>query len=80
MVTDETIDAYLAPFVSNPRRLHDLERFILAFDNTQTVRIEDKLKAVKTPTLVMWGTGDIFFHVKWSHWWASSHFWHVGTY
>lgn len=71
-VTDETIETYLAPLVSTPQRTRDLERFILAFDNRQTVRIESKLRDLKTPTLIVWGTGDVFFHVKWSHWLAET--------
>lgn len=67
-VSDATIDAYLQPFLSDPRRLHHLERFILAFDNLQTVRLLDKLKQLHVPTLVIWGTGDIFFGAEWSRW------------
>lgn len=67
-VSDSTIDAYLNPYLSDPERLHDLERFILAFDNRQTVRIEKRLKMLEVPTLVAWGTGDIFFDAKWGQW------------
>ena len=71
-VPDETIDAYLSPFLGDPRRLHDLERFILAFDNTQTVRIAAKLRKLDIPTPVVWGTCDIFFGVEWSRWLEST--------
>lgn len=71
-VSDDTIDAYLTPYLSNPSRLQDLERFILAFDNKQTVRIEEKLKTLNVPTLIVWGTGDIFFDVNWSQWLADT--------
>lgn len=71
-VTDETIETYLDPLVSTPQRTRDLERFILAFDNRQTVRIESKLRDFKAPTLIVWGTGDVFFDVKWSHWLAET--------
>lgn len=67
-VSDETIDLYLEPFLSNPPRLKALERFILAFDNRQTVRLADALKRLDVPTLVVWGTGDIFFGAEWSRW------------
>jgi pimeloyl-ACP methyl ester carboxylesterase len=49
-----------------------LDRFILGFDNGQTVRVESKLKDLQAPTLIVWGTGDIFFDVKWSHWLADT--------
>ena len=71
-VTNETIETYLNPLVSTPQRTRDLERFILAFDNRQTVRVESKLRDFKSPTLIVWGTGDVFFNVKWSHWLAET--------
>jgi pimeloyl-ACP methyl ester carboxylesterase len=67
-VTDNTIEAYLRPLVSTPQRVRDLEPFILGFDNGQTVRVASKLKDLHAPTLIVWGTGDVFFDVKWSHW------------
>jgi pimeloyl-ACP methyl ester carboxylesterase len=67
-VTDETIETYLRPFVSSAQRTHDLERFVTAFDNKQTVAIEPLLKKLKAPTLIVWGTDDVYFDVEWSHW------------
>jgi pimeloyl-ACP methyl ester carboxylesterase len=67
-VTDETIETYLKPFVSSDQRTHDLERFVLAFDNSHTVAIEPRLKTLLAPTLIVWGTDDVFFGVEWSHW------------
>jgi pimeloyl-ACP methyl ester carboxylesterase len=67
-VSDETIDAYLKPHVSSARRTHDLERFVNAFDSGHTIAIEKSLSRVTAPTLIVWGTDDIFFDLKWSHW------------
>ena len=67
-VTDETIEIYMRPFVASEQRTRDLERFVLAFDNKHTVSIEPKLKTLKAPTLIVWGTDDVYFDVKWSHW------------
>jgi pimeloyl-ACP methyl ester carboxylesterase len=71
-VSNETIDMYLQPFLSDNNRMQDLERFIMAFDNAQTVRIEGRLKQLKVPTLIVWGTGDVFFGVEWSKWVADT--------
>jgi len=71
-VTDETIDAYLLPHLSTPQRTKDLERFVVAFDCKHTLAIEDRLKKVQAPTLIAWGTDDIFFDVKWSRWLADT--------
>jgi pimeloyl-ACP methyl ester carboxylesterase len=67
-VTDEEIDLYLRPFVQSEQRTSDLARFVMAFDNKHTVRVEPKLKTLKTPTLIVWGTDDVYFGVEWSHW------------
>jgi len=71
-VTDETIEKYLRPFVASEQRTRDLERFVNAFDNKHTVTIEPKLKALHAPTLIVWGTDDVYFDVKWSRWLAST--------
>jgi pimeloyl-ACP methyl ester carboxylesterase len=67
-VSDDTIETYLRPFIRSPRRTHDLERFVNAFDCRHTVEIEKRLGLVRAPTLIAWGTDDIFFDLKWSHW------------
>jgi pimeloyl-ACP methyl ester carboxylesterase len=67
-VSDDTIETYLRPHTRSPQRLHQLERFVSAFDCRHTVNIETALKSVQAPTLIAWGTDDIFFDLKWSHW------------
>ena len=69
-VTDETIEAYLRPHVASPQRVRDLERFLAAFDCAQTVAVESRLKTLHAPTLVIWGTDDVYFPVRWSEWLA----------
>jgi pimeloyl-ACP methyl ester carboxylesterase len=72
LLSDESVETYLRPFVRNPQRTHDLERFLAAFDNKQTLTIEPQLKILKAPTLIVWGTDDVYFPVKWSHWLAQN--------
>jgi pimeloyl-ACP methyl ester carboxylesterase len=71
-LSDDSIEKYLRPFVSSEQRTRDLERFLAAFDNRHTLEIEDRLKALKTPTLIVWGTDDVYFDVKWSRWLADN--------
>jgi len=71
-VADETIETFLHPFVATDQRTHDLERFVNAFNNKYTVAVEFKLKMLNAPTLIVWGTDDIYFDVKWSHWLADT--------
>ena len=67
-VSDDTIETYLRPHVRSSQRTRDLERFVNAFDCRHTVEIEKPLRLVRAPTLIAWGTDDVFFDLKWSHW------------
>jgi pimeloyl-ACP methyl ester carboxylesterase len=71
-VTDETIERYLRPFVRTEQRTRDLARFLAAFDNVHTVSVERCLKTFMAPTLIVWGTDDAYFDVKWSRWLADT--------
>jgi pimeloyl-ACP methyl ester carboxylesterase len=71
-VTDDTIEIYLRPLVRTEQRTRNVQRFLAAFDNAHTVAIEGRLKSLKAPTLIVWGTDDVYFDVKWSRWLADA--------
>jgi pimeloyl-ACP methyl ester carboxylesterase len=71
-VSDEAIEIYLRPLVRTEQRTRDLQRFVAAFDHKHTVAIEQKLRQLQAPTLMVWGTDDIYFPVKWAHWLAET--------
>ena len=71
-VHDESIEKYLRPLVRSEQRTRDFQRFLAAFDCKHTLAIEDRLKILKTPTLIAWGTDDVYFDLKWSHWLADN--------
>jgi pimeloyl-ACP methyl ester carboxylesterase len=71
-LTDESIETYLRPLVRTEQRTRDFQRFLAAFDNVQTVRLESHLRTLQVPTLIVWGTDDIYFPVKWSRWLADT--------
>jgi pimeloyl-ACP methyl ester carboxylesterase len=71
-VSDDTIEKYLCPLVASERRTRDLQRFLAAFDNKHTLAIEPQLKTLKAPTLIVWGTYDVYFDLKSSHWLADN--------
>ena len=72
LVSDDTIETYLRPLVRSEAHTRDFERFLAAFDNKHTLDIEQQLKTLKAPTLIAWGTDDVYFPVKWSHWLAEN--------
>jgi len=69
---DESIETYLRPLVRTEQRTRDFQRFLAAFDNKHTRAVEARLKALKAPTLIVWGTDDLYFDVKWSTWLANT--------
>jgi pimeloyl-ACP methyl ester carboxylesterase len=71
-LTDDSIEQYLSPLVRSGQRTRDLQRFLAAFDNKHTVAVEAQLKTLKAPTLIVWGTDDVYFDVKWSRWLADT--------
>jgi pimeloyl-ACP methyl ester carboxylesterase len=71
-VTDADIDIYLQPFLRNEQRTVDLQRFVASSDNSHTLRIEAQLRQLKAPTLLVWGTDDVYFPVKWAYWLAGA--------
>jgi pimeloyl-ACP methyl ester carboxylesterase len=72
LLSDDSIETYLRPLLKTKQRTRDLERFLAAFDNRHTLAIEARLKTLKAPTLVVWGTDDVYFDLKWSHWLADN--------
>lgn len=71
-ITAESLETYLGPLVADAHRMTNLHRYFLAFDCRQTVAIESALRALDVPTLVVWGTDDVFFDVRWARWLADT--------
>jgi pimeloyl-ACP methyl ester carboxylesterase len=71
-VADATIEAYLRPLVQSDKRTDDFRRFLAAFDCKHTLAVEAELRKLKAPTLIVWGTDDIYFGVEWSRWLAET--------
>ena len=71
-LSDESIETYLRPLIRTEQRTRDLQRFLAAFDNKHTLAIEARLKSLKAPTLIVWGTDDVYFDIKWSCWLAET--------
>jgi pimeloyl-ACP methyl ester carboxylesterase len=64
----EDFRTWLEPLFDSPASVRNLERFITSFDNKQTVAVEPLLRKLEAPTLIVWGTADVFFPVKWAYW------------
>ena len=53
-LTDDSIEKYLRPLVRTEQRTRDFQRFLAAFDNAHTMRIEGRFNMLKAPTLSRW--------------------------
>ena len=71
-VTDDSIETYLRPLVRTEQRTRDFQRFLGAFDNAHTRAVEAGLKTLTVPTLIVWGTDDVYFDLEWSKWLAET--------
>ncbi|GAA0368459.1 alpha/beta hydrolase [Microbispora corallina] len=67
-VADETFRAYLEPVLGTPEAARQFERLLLSLGPADLVAADPALRRLTTPTLVVWGTGDVFFDVRWAHW------------
>jgi pimeloyl-ACP methyl ester carboxylesterase len=62
----ETLDALLAPLAS-PSATRDIERLLVSLRAEDLVAAGPGLAALTAPTLIVWGTGDLFFELGWAH-------------
>jgi len=70
-LSPETIQTYLQPLFGTEERAQLLERLLqtcFLAPECHSAFVLQGLSDFRTPTLVVWGTADIFFDVKWAEW------------
>jgi pimeloyl-ACP methyl ester carboxylesterase len=68
-VSVDTLRAYLEPLLATPQATRNLERWLTSSEDcSQTTEIEPLLRQLRAPTLIVWGTADVFFPLKWAYW------------
>ncbi|WP_051342336.1 alpha/beta fold hydrolase [Pseudonocardia spinosispora] len=67
-LTAEKIRAVFEPVLGTPEAITGMERWHAAADNRDTVAVEPQLRRLTAPTLIIWGTGDQFFDIRWAEW------------
>lgn len=65
---DEVIRYFTEPVLGSAEVAGEFERFLLALTADDLLAAGPALRELRVPTLIVWGTGDIFFDVKWAHW------------
>lgn len=67
-VSDQILRGYLEPVFGTALAARHFERLLVAQDDADLRAIEPELKQLTVPTLVVWGTGDPNFALRWAYW------------
>ena len=62
----EVVDAYYRPVFGTPQSSCAFARLTAAISNHDLAAVRPQLAQLKVPTLIVWGTGDLFFPLKWA--------------
>lgn len=63
---DEVVDAYYGPVFGTPESSRAFARLTAAISSADLAAVRPQLARLKVPTLIVWGTGDVFFPLKWA--------------
>lgn len=66
-VPEEVWRDYLTPIASTIDRARSFERVIAALDPADLSAVSEALRTLAVPTLLIWGTGDAAFGLKWAY-------------
>ena len=66
-VPEEVWRAYLTGIAGTMERARESERLIAALDAADIEAVSQQLRALEAPTLLVWGTGDPGFGIKWAY-------------
>lgn len=66
-VPDEVVRAYLTPIAGTAERARDFQRLLAALDPADLEAVSGPLRALNAPTILVWGTGDAAFGVRWAY-------------
>lgn len=66
--TVETVRAFLEPLLGTPDGARQFERLLVTLSPDDLLAVEPLLAQLTVPTLVVWGTDDELFDLKWAYW------------
>lgn len=67
-VPDDVITDYLTPILGSRKGTRFMESLLISMTPEQLADIRPQLSRCEVPTILVWGTGDIFFTLEWAHW------------
>ena len=66
-VPEEAWRAYLTPLAGTTERVRAFERLLAALEPAEMEAVSQPLRTLQAPTLLVWGTGDATFGIKWAY-------------
>jgi pimeloyl-ACP methyl ester carboxylesterase len=67
-VPDELTAAWAGPVFATRATSRAFQRWLAKMNDRELVAIEPELKRLQAPTLLVWGTKDPFFKLRWAEW------------
>jgi pimeloyl-ACP methyl ester carboxylesterase len=64
----DLVRSFLEPVAGTPERARQFEQLLCALEPTDLLAAEPALAQLTVPTLIVWGTADEFFELKWAYW------------
>jgi pimeloyl-ACP methyl ester carboxylesterase len=65
---EDVVRAWMQPILGTAESARQLQRLTLSVHARDLLAVEPQLARLQVPTLIVWGTGDIFFKRKWAYW------------
>jgi pimeloyl-ACP methyl ester carboxylesterase len=64
----DVVETFLEPLLGSPEGARAFEQLLARMDKADLLAVEPMLGQLTVPTLVVWGTGDEFFELRWAYW------------
>ena len=65
---EDIVRGWLEPLLGTPESAREYQRLLTSLHARDLLAAEPALARLRVPTLIVWGTGDIFFRRKWAYW------------
>jgi pimeloyl-ACP methyl ester carboxylesterase len=65
---DDIVRAWQEPLLGSRESARQYQRLLISLHARDLLAVESALARLRVPTLIVWGTGDMFFRLKWAYW------------
>jgi pimeloyl-ACP methyl ester carboxylesterase len=65
---EDVVQAWMEAQIGTPQAARQSQRLLTSLHARDLLAAEPALRRLQVPTLIVWGTGDRFFHRRWAYW------------